>query len=74
MNFNHLEMHAQQRTAQLQREAAVAAIVRATGAPDVAHGVAAALRRVAERLDRGHTNRPNFDIADPTVSLARRAA
>ena len=75
MNFYDLERFAHHHTSQLEKEAAVVAVVRAGGAPNLAQTTASALRRLASRLDGGFAERaPRTDIAQPTVSLARRAA
>lgn len=76
MNFYDVERFAQYHTTRLHKEAAVAAVVRALGAGNAGQGIARALRRLAERLDDGGLTpaTPAFDVTQPLVSLARRAA
>lgn len=75
MNHYSLERFGLDRSARLRKEAAVAVVVRASGAPTVTQAAAATLRRLAERLDRNQSRSARaVDVAQPTVMLARRAA
>lgn len=75
MNFYDVERFAQYHTSRLHKEAAVVAVVKAGGGRSVAHGAARALRRLAERLEGERViGAPAFDVAQPLVSLAQRAA
>jgi len=76
MNFYDVERFAQYHTTRLHKEAAVAAVVRVVGTRNAGQGIARALRRLAERLDGGAPAlaTPAVDVAQPLVSLARRAA
>ena len=74
MNVYDVERLAVQRTATLRKEAAVMAVIRARRAPNLAHIAAGALRRLAARLDDERTVPVAFDIAQPIVTVARRAA
>lgn len=76
MNFYDLERYGRERVARLQRDAAIAAVMQASGPSGIARVTAGALRRLAAGIDHGRrlSEAAAHEIAQPVVALARQSA